>query len=104
VKGEAEFRRFLLEQARGRATKEPYTAKVASDIMSRCRRLERVLGIELSPMTVGSDQAFETIKETLVNQKLELDSASRTKIRSHSEMLYAVRLYREFVSDRRVTD
>ena len=57
MKHEAEFKTFLTTQKRSAKTGKPYSVKVAGDVASRCRLVERLFGIEFSERTLTQDEA-----------------------------------------------
>lgn len=94
MKHEKEFRTFLKTEKRSSRTNKPFSAKVTSDTLSRCRTIERVLGMELSTSTLGSDDVVQ-----MLCAQIKADRVSSTVGRpyAHNELILAVRTYREFL-------
>ena len=92
---ETEFRTFLTTKKRSARTNKPFSAKVASDTLSRCRTVERALNMELSARTLGSD----AVAQKLCAQ-IKADRVSSTEARpyAHNELILALRTYREFLA------
>ena len=91
-----EFRIYLTTVYRGPRSGKPYSLKLASDALSRCRRIEEILGIELSGTTIRPDRAFQRIEQAIRQQAGNFRSGSPHPY-TH---LQAIRLYREFLLSR----
>lgn len=94
MKHETEFRTFLTTVKRSARTNLPFSPKVASDTVSRCKTVERLLSIELSDKTMSSDAACLRLCA-----KIKSDRVSSTEVRpyAHNELIHSVRTYREFI-------
>lgn len=94
MKNEAEFRAFLTTEKRSTRTNQPFSTKVASDTISRCKSVERLMSIELSRKTLASEDACSRICAQIKGQKL---TSSQQRPYAHNGLILAVRTYREFV-------
>lgn len=93
MKHETEFRTFLMTEKRSARTNQPFSSKVASDTVSRCKTVERLMSIELSGKTLGSDAACLRLCAQI---KVERVSSTQRRPYAHNELILAVRTYREF--------
>lgn len=94
---ETEFKKFLITEKLSARTQKPFSAKVASDTLSRCRIVERLLSVELSGHTLSSDEAANKLCEQIKEGRL---SSTESRPYAHNELILAVRTYREFLSAR----
>lgn len=94
MKHEAEFKTFLMTEKRSARTNQPFSAKVTSDTLSRCKAVERALGIELSARTVGSDAAAQRLCIQIKEGRV---SSTEARPYAHNELILALRTYREFL-------
>jgi hypothetical protein len=94
MKHQTEFRTFLTTEKRSARTNQPFSSKVASDTVSRCKTVERLMSIELSGKTLGSDAACLRLCAQI---KAERVSSTEGRPYAHNELILAVRTYREFV-------
>ena len=99
MKFEDKFRDFLLTRFRSGRTGKSLTPKVASDVISRCRFLERTVEIELGPNTFPSEKAYERLCD-VVRIKSKDFGASPARPYAYNQHLYSVRIYRLFLSKR----
>lgn len=95
MKHEHEFRTFLMTQKRSSRTKQLFSPKVTSDTVSRCKTVERLMSIELSSETVGSDASCLRLCAQIKATKL---SSTDARPYAHNELILAIRTYREFFS------
>jgi hypothetical protein len=95
MKYETEFRTFLMTEKLSVRTRRPFSAKVASDTVSRCRTVERLLFVDLSPKTLASEDAC---LELCARIKEEKASATSGRPYAYNELILAVRTYREFIA------
>jgi len=95
MKHETEFRAFLMTEKRSARTKQPFSSKVASDTVSRCKTVERLMSVELSGKTVGSNAACLRLCAQVKSDRL---SSSQNRPYAHNELILAVRTYREFIA------
>jgi hypothetical protein len=65
MKTEHEFKKYLISEFRSEKTGMPYTLKVASDILSRCRRIEQILEIELSRAFISNEKNYLAFKNQI---------------------------------------
>lgn len=94
MKHETEFRTFLMTEKRSVRTNQPFSPKVASDTVSRCKTVERLMAIELSGKSLGSDAACLRL---CAQVKAERISSSQGRPYAYNELILAVRTYREFI-------
>lgn len=97
MRNETEFKTFLTTEKRSARTRKPFSAKVASDTVSRCKTVERLLSVELSGRTLSSDEAAQKLCEQIKVGRL---SSTGARPYAHNELILAVRTYREFLSSR----
>lgn len=97
MRHEIEFKTYLTTEKRSVRTNQPFSAKVASDTLSRCKVVERMLGIDLADRTHGSDQAIQRLCELIKRRRL---SSTEARPYAHNELILAVRTYREFLTSR----
>jgi response regulator RpfG family c-di-GMP phosphodiesterase len=95
MKHETEFGSYLREVKRSAKTQQPFSPKVASDTVSRCKMVERALEIELSARTVGTDAGVQKVIEAIKAARL---GATETRQYAYNEHILAVRTYREFLA------
>lgn len=98
MKNETEFKTFLTTEKCSARTGKPFSAKVASDTVSRCKTVERFLSIELSVQTLGSDEAAQKLYDQIKIGRL---SSTDSRPYAHNDLILAVRTYREFLVSRR---
>jgi hypothetical protein len=93
----SEFKIYLAEIRKGR-NKTPYSLKVASDTVSRIRKIERLLEMPLSKESLIESEAFTATCE-VVKRLIEANTltVSRTKP-AYPTYLTALRLYRGYLS------
>lgn len=96
MKAMDEFVKFLETSYRGARSGRPLSKRVARDQLSRCLRIERVLGIQLNRQSVSSAKAFEKLVADIKGKREELASPARRY--AYVDYICAVRRYREFVS------
>lgn len=95
MKHETEFGNFLRAEKRSARTKQPFSAKVASDTVSRCRMVERALEIELSARTLGTESGAQKVTGAI--KAIRLGATERRQY-AYNEHILAVRIYREFLA------
>ncbi|WP_137896774.1 hypothetical protein [Ramlibacter sp. 2FC] len=95
MRHETEFKTFLTTEKLSARTQRPFSAKVASDTVSRCKTVERLLGVELSGRTMGSDAAAQKLCAQIKDGRV---SSSEARPYAHNELILAVRTYREFLA------
>jgi len=100
MKNEDAFRNFLRLTYKSQRTGKPFSAKVASDVLSRCRLVERVTGIQIDRQAVESDAAFSRLSEA-ISAKPKQFGVSSAKPYAYNQYVYSVRLYREFLLERK---
>jgi hypothetical protein len=94
MKYETEFRAFLRTEKRTARTNQPFSSKVASDTVSRCKKVERLMSIELSGKSLGSDAACIRLCAQIKGERL---SSTEGLPYAYNELIHAVRTYREFI-------
>lgn len=99
MRNEIEFKSFLTTQKRSARTQQPFSMKVASDTVSRCKAVERMLKVELSGRTLSSDDAAQKLCAQIKEGRL---SSTDSRPYAHNELILAVRTYREFVALRKL--
>lgn len=95
MKHETEFRQFLTTEKLSSRTNRPFSPKVASDTISRCRTVERLMSLELSGKTLGSDAAASRLCAQITAARV---SSTVGRPYAHNELVLAVRTYREFIA------
>jgi hypothetical protein len=93
MKHEAEFKTFLTTQKVSVKTGKPYSVKVAGDVASRCRLVERLFGVEFSELTLNHSEV-ERLCERI---KTEQTSSTDRVPYAHNALILALRTYRKFV-------
>jgi hypothetical protein len=96
MKFQEEFRCYLTEVHRSRTTGKPFAVKVATDMVSRCRLIERVLEFELGPRVLLKKDGYETIRRA-VKQSAKAFGASSGRPYAYNQHLYALRHYLSFL-------
>jgi hypothetical protein len=91
-----EFRSYLKDIHRSPTTGKPLAVKVATDILSRCRLIEKVLDFELGPRVLFKKDGYETIKRA-VKQSAKAFGASSGRPYAYNQHLYALRHYVSFL-------
>lgn len=84
------FRIFLLEEYKSEKTGVPYSKKVVSDILSRCRKIESVLNISL-PLEEDAD-FFKTVAQGIK----ENQAFSQKYKYAYAQYIHALNVYRKF--------
>jgi hypothetical protein len=95
MKYESDFSSYLKTVKISSKTRKPFSTKVASDTISRCKIVERALEIELSGRTLGSDAAAKNVCGQIKDAKI---SSTEARPYAHNELILAVRAYREFLA------
>lgn len=95
MRHETKFRTFLTTEKRSARTGLPFSAKVAADTVSRCKAVERLLEVELSARTMGTDDAAEKLCQQIKAGRL---SSTSSRPYAHNELILAIRTYREFLA------
>ena len=57
MKHKAAFQAVQMTETRSARTNHPFSSKVASDTVSRCKTVVRLMSVELSGKTLGADAA-----------------------------------------------
>ena len=94
MKHEIEFKAFLMSEKRSVRTNKPFSSKVASDTVSRCKTVERLMSTELSGRTLGSDAACLRLCAQIKANRV---SSTQGRPYAHNELILATRIYREFI-------
>lgn len=98
MKHDSEFRLYLTHVRKSSRTLKPYSPKVITDILRRCRSVEALLLIELSPSTVSNAKDTQGICETVHQAKL---GSTPTTPYAHLSHTSAVRIYADFLAWRK---
>lgn len=77
MKAEKEFISYLTTEYRSAKTGLPYSQKVASDILSRCKRIELILETELTVALISKEKNFLALRQKIRSQADCFGSASR---------------------------
>ena len=88
------FIEFLTTAYRGSRRSRPMPPKVAADTLSRCKRAEQFLGIDLDGQILNIDDA---------QLKARIHAAAKkrgTPLSTSYSMTFAARRYREFLTQR----
>jgi hypothetical protein len=99
MKFQEEFRLYLTKSFRSSRTGKPLAAKVVTDIVSRCRLIERILNVELGPRVLMKKGAYETIEQA-AKQSGKMFGASPSRPYAYNLHLYALRHYVNFLGRR----
>lgn len=83
-----------MTEKRSARTNLLFSSKVASDTVSRCKKVERLMSIELSGKTLGSDVSCQRLYAKIKSERI---SSSQGRPYAHNELILAVRKYREFI-------
>lgn len=94
MKNESEFASYLTTVKRSSKTQKPFSTKVAGDTVSRCKAVERALGIEMSARTFGSEEHAQKVCGEIKSSKI---SSTEARPYAHNELILAVRTYCEFL-------
>lgn len=84
------FKKWLIEDMR-------YAGRSAKDVLSRCRRVERVLGINLNK-AVKSKKGCDDVCQRLVDKADTYIKPGANKVGSVSIIATAVKLYHNFLN------
>lgn len=95
MKAEKEFINYLTSQFRSEKTSLPYSQKVASDILSRCRRIELLLEIKLSIAFVSHEKNYLALREQI---KSHGDFCSEAHPYGYGQYIHALKAYYLFAS------
>lgn len=95
MKNELEFASYLKTVKRSSRTGEFYSTKVASDTISRCKLVERLMDFQMSGSTLRSDAATQAICDQIKSSKM---SSTPSRPYVYNELVHAVRLYREYLA------
>ncbi len=91
---EHEFRCYLQKIWVSEKTGRSMSPKATSDAVSRCKLVEKTLSLELSPATVKGEDAYQDLLSQIRVRRI---SSNRNRPYAHSQIIYSVKLYREFV-------
>lgn len=97
MKNEAEFKAFLTTVKRSGRTGKLYSAKVASDIVRRCKTAEQSLNIELSEATMGDREFVEQACRTIRVMKMTSTAGNPN---NHNSLIHSLKVYCEFLASR----
>lgn len=97
MRHETDFKTFLTTEKLSARTGRPFSGKVAADTVSRCKTVERLLGMELSARTLGTDDAAQKLCQQI---KASRCSSTASRPYAHNELILAIRTYREFLANR----
>jgi hypothetical protein len=95
MKYDSEFRLYLTSVRKSRKTLKPYSPKVITDLLRRCRTVEALLSIDLSQATVGTTKGTDEICATIRQAKL---ASTPTTPYAHLSLINAVRIYADFLT------
>jgi hypothetical protein len=76
---------------------------VAGDVISRCRRVERLTALELQ-QAVRRKKSFDALIEALDDSIRAISNISRKRARLAASHRYAVRLYARFLANSRTQE
>ena len=93
MKYEAEFRLYLKKFCISKKTGENMSAKVASDTLSRCRRVESYFSYELSPAKAMNDTAHSNLLKKIKEAKI---SSTDKRPYLYAQLVHAVNKYKDF--------
>jgi len=94
MKLEHEFRAYLQEYWVSEKTGRPMSSKAAGDALSRCKRVERTLRFELSPSSVRTEDAYQGLLDQIRVNRI---AATSSLPYAYAQIVYSVKLYREFI-------
>jgi hypothetical protein len=97
MRHEADFKTFLTTRKLSSRTQKPFSTKVAVDTVSRCKKVERMMSIELSQRVLGSDEAAKKLCAQIKDGRF---SSTESRPYAYNELILAVRTYREFLASR----
>ena len=97
MKHEEEFKAFLTTVKRSGKTGEVYSAKVANDILRRCKTAEQSLSIELSETTMGDSEFVEQACRTIRVMKM---TSTPGNPNNHNSLIHSLKVYCEFLASR----
>ena len=90
-----DFAQFLQTSYAGARTGAPCSPKLAADLVSRCRRVEKIIGKELRESSVRSEASFNALISGVKAARERFASPRRPY--AYVDHITAVRRYREFV-------
>lgn len=99
MKDKVEFFAYLTETLTSPYTGKPILPKVARDTMSRCRRVERALAIDLKT-AVASERKYQALIEKIKENRGKL-GATPANPYGHLSVVRAVLLYKTFTESTR---
>lgn len=94
MKRETEFREFLTTRKRSSRTGEFFSSRVARDVVTRCKLVERELDVELSKANVGQFRGLTEIIDAIRERKLSSTDASPY---AHNDLINSIKIYSEFL-------
>lgn len=100
MKFQDEFIKFLTTDFRSPKTLRPYSEKAAHDIISRLRRVEKILSVDIDEI-VSVDRELNHVRKKVRDAASSL-GATTTNPYGYNDAMNALRRYREFVVSRDV--
>lgn len=100
MKDSVQFRQFLENDFRGAKTGRPLGAKTARDVVCRCRRVERSLGIDLSKILTGDQESIDSLQKK-IKKKAGLLGYRGDLPYFYTLFTLNVRYYNQFLSSQR---
>jgi len=97
MKNESEFKEFLTTSKRSARTGNFFSAKVAGDILRRCKAVEQSLNIELSEVTMGD---AEVVAETCRKIRVMKMTSTEGSPNNHNSLVHSIKVYCEFLASR----
>jgi hypothetical protein len=102
MKNEAAFLDFLNARI-SRRTGKPMKPRAASDVLSRCVRVERILGVDLYTELTGENGQIETVATKIRAHAESLGFVGKKRY-YYNDFVSAVRIYYAFLTGERPSD
>jgi hypothetical protein len=96
MKNEAAFLKYL-NGTESRRTGKPMGPRAVRDVLSRCDRVERMLGLDLHAELAGSRNRMETVAEKIRDNASKLGFVGKKRY-YYNDFISAVRRYNAFLT------
>ena len=95
MKAEIDFKIYLTSEYLSEKTGMPYSLKVACDILSRCRRIEQILEVELTRASISNEKKYLALRNQI---KSHGDFCTEKLPYGYSQYIHALKAYYLFAT------
>lgn len=90
MKAEKEFKIYLSSEFHSKKTGMPYSLKVACDILSRCKRIEQILEIELTKAYILNEKNYSALRNQIKSHE---DFCTKENPYGYAQYIHALKAY-----------